>query len=327
MARYLVTGGAGFIGSHIAEALLKRGEQVRVLDNFSTGFRANLETLSGAEVLEGDIRSYHIVREAVDGVDFVLHQAALPSVPRSVRDPLTTNEVNVVGTLNLLRAAKDAKVKRLVYASSSSVYGKNTELPKREAAAPQPISPYAVSKLAGEHYCRSFTDLYGFETVMLRYFNVFGPRQSPDSEYAAVIPRFVARMLRQQSPVIFGDGLQTRDFTFVANVVHANLLACERDRVAGQIFNIATSSPISLLKLVESIAELTGSDVKPTFQPARAGDILHSYASIAEAHHVLGYEPQVHFMEGLQATVSYLSQTVDGPARERPATRSLSMAS
>ncbi|HEU4587680.1 MAG TPA: SDR family oxidoreductase [Gemmatimonadales bacterium] len=317
MARYLVTGGAGFIGSHIAEALLRRGDQVRVLDNFSTGFRSNLETLSKAEVLEGDIRSYHIVREAVDGVDFVLHQAALPSVPRSVRDPLTTNEVNVVGTLNLLRAAKDAKVKRLVYASSSSVYGKNTELPKREAVAPQPISPYAVSKLAGEHYCRSFTDLYGFETVMLRYFNVFGPRQSPDSEYAAVIPRFVARMLRGQAPVIFGDGLQTRDFTFVANVVHANLLACERDRVAGQIYNIATSSPISLLQLVDAIAELIGKTVQPSFQPARAGDILHSYASIAEAHHMLGYEPQVHFMDGLRATVAHLSRDIESPARER----------
>jgi UDP-glucose 4-epimerase len=326
MARYLVTGGAGFIGSHVAEALLRRGDQVRVLDNFSTGFRSNLETLGKAEVLEGDIRSYHIVREAVEGIDFVLHEAALPSVPRSVRDPLTTNEVNVVGTLNLLRAAKDAKVKRLVYASSSSVYGKNTELPKREAVAPQPISPYAVSKLTGEHYCRSFTDLYGFETVMLRYFNVFGPRQSPDSEYAAVIPRFVARMLRGQAPVIFGDGMQTRDFTYVANVVHANLLACERDRVAGQIYNIATSSPISLLQLVDAIAEVIGNKVQPSFQPARAGDILHSYASIAEAHHMLGYEPQVHFMEGLRATVAHLATDVDGPVRERAVARPVGVA-
>jgi UDP-glucose 4-epimerase len=201
MTRYLVTGGAGFIGSHIAEALLRRGDQVRILDNFSTGFRTNLEPLAGAEVLEGDVRSYHIVREAVEGIDIVLHQAALPSVPRSVRDPITTNEVNVVGTLNLLRASKDARVQRLVYASSSSVYGKDSELPKREALQPKPISPYAVSKLAGEHYCRSFTDLYGFETVMLRYFNVFGPRQSPDSEYAAVIPRFITKMLRNQRPV------------------------------------------------------------------------------------------------------------------------------
>ncbi len=326
MTRYLVTGGAGFIGSHISEALLKRGDAVRILDNFSTGFRSNLDTLRGAEVLEGDIRSYHIVREAVEGVDFVLHQAALPSVPRSVRDPITTNEVNVVGTLNLLRAAKDAGVKRMVYASSSSVYGKDNELPKREAVAPKPISPYAVSKLAGEHYCRSFTDLYGFETVALRYFNVFGPRQSPNSEYAAVIPRFIARMLRNQPPVIFGDGSQTRDFTFVENVVLANLLACERERIAGGIFNIATSSPISLLHLVDAIASLVGAEVKPSFQPARAGDILHSYASIAEAHHVLGYEPKVSFMEGLRATVAYLAQATDTPTQERVTPRNFTLA-
>ncbi len=326
MARYLVTGGAGFIGSHIVEALLKQGDTVRVLDNFSTGFRSNLESLGGAEVFEGDIRSYHIVREAVEGADFVLHQAALPSVPRSVRDPLTTNEVNVVGTLNLLRAAKDAKVQRLIYASSSSVYGRDTEQPKREAVAPKPISPYAVSKLAGEHYCRSFTDLYGFETVILRYFNVFGPRQSPNSEYAAVIPRFISRMLRREPPVIFGDGTQTRDFTFVENVVLANLLACERDRVGGQIFNIATSSPISLLQLVDAISKLVNADVKPVFQPARAGDVPHSYASIAEAHHALGYEPRVSFLDGLRATVAYLENELDGPRQERAAPRNVKLA-
>ncbi len=326
MARYLVTGGAGFIGSHIAEALLKRGDAVRVLDNFSTGFRSNLESLVGAEVFEGDIRSYHIVREAVEDVDFVVHEAALPSVPRSVRDPLTTNEVNVVGTLNLLRASKDAGVQRLVYASSSSVYGRDTEQPKREAVAPRPISPYAVSKLAGEHYCRSFTDLYGFETVILRYFNAFGPRQSPNSEYAAVIPRFIARMLRGEPPIIFGDGTQTRDFTFVENVVLASLLACERERIAGSIFNVATSSPISLLQLVDAIAALVKTDVKPLFQPARTGDVPHSYASIAEAHHALGYVPRVTFVDGLKATVAYLEKEMDGPRQERAAPRNVKMA-
>jgi nucleoside-diphosphate-sugar epimerase len=326
MTRYLVTGGAGFIGSHVADALLKRGDQVRILDNFSTGIRTNLATLAGAEVLEGDVRSYHIVREAVEGIDVVLHQAALPSVPRSVRDPITTNEVNVVGTLNLLRASKDASVQRLVYASSSSVYGKDSELPKREAVQPKPISPYAVSKLAGEHYCRSFTELYGFETVTLRYFNVFGPRQSPDSEYAAVIPRFITTMLRNQRPVIFGDGSQTRDFTFVENVVQANLLACDRDRVAGQIFNIATSSPVGLLQLVQAIGSLIDADIKPDFQPARPGDIPHSYASIAEAHHRLGYEPHVTFMDGLRVTVEHLTRVVHG-AREASAPAPYSLAS
>jgi UDP-glucose 4-epimerase len=325
MTRYLVTGGAGFIGSHIVEALLARGEPVRVLDNFSTGFRSNLQTLSGAEILEGDVRSYHIVREAVEGVDIVLHQAALPSVPRSVRDPLTTNEVNVVGTLNVLRAAKDAKVQRLVYASSSSIYGRDTELPKRESAAPKPISPYAISKLAGEHYCRSFTDLYGFETVMLRYFNIFGPRQSPSSEYAAVIPRFISQILRRQPPVIYGDGLQTRDFTYVANVVHSNLLAAERDQVAGRIFNIATSSPVSLLQLVDAVCSVLGTQVQPRFDAERTGDVLHSYASIAEAHHALGYEPKVSFMEGLRATVDYLSGSLSGPAHDVPVPRARSV--
>jgi UDP-glucose 4-epimerase len=326
MTRYLVTGGAGFIGSHIAETLLRRGDQVRILDNFSTGFRTNLEPLGGAEVLEGDVRSYHIVREAVEDIDIVLHQAALPSVPRSVRDPITTNEVNVVGTLNLLRASKDARVQRLVYASSSSIYGKDSELPKREALQPKPISPYAVSKLAGEHYCRSFTDLYGFETVMLRYFNVFGPRQSPDSEYAAVIPRFITKMLRNQRPVIYGDGSQTRDFTYVENVVQANLLACERDRVAGQIFNIATSSPVGLLHLVEAIGSLIGAEITPDFQPSRPGDIPHSYASIAEAHHRLGYHPAVSFLDGLRRTVEHLAH-VPHANREVPVPPSYSLAS
>jgi UDP-glucose 4-epimerase len=300
MTRYLVTGGAGFIGSHIASALLQRGGEVRVLDNFSTGLRANLAALDGAEVVEGDIRSYHIVREAVEGVDFVLHQAALPSVPRSVRDPITTNDVNAVGTLNVLTAARDARVRRLVYASSSSVYGRTTGLPKREDMHPDPLSPYAVSKLAGEQYCRAFTQLYGFETVALRYFNVFGPRQNPRSEYAAVIPRFILTILEGGRPVVFGDGRQTRDFTYVDNVVTANLQACDATGVVGRVFNIATGERASLLDLVAALGQILDRPVEPDFQPPRAGDLEHSYAAIDEARRALGYEARVGFVEGLK---------------------------
>jgi UDP-glucose 4-epimerase len=304
MARYLVSGGAGFIGSHVVEALLRRGEQVRVLDNFSTGLRENLGIMKGCEVLEGDIRSYHIVREAVEGVDFVLHQAALPSVPRSVRDPITSNDVNVVGTLNLLTASRDARVRRLVYASSSSVYGANALLPKRETAQPEPISPYAVSKLAGEHYCQAFTELYGFETVILRYFNVFGPRQSPRSEYAAVIPRFIESILADRRPVIYGDGTQTRDFTYVANVVEANFQACQAADVIGRVFNVATGEQVSLLRLVAAIENIFGRPVAPIFEEPRAGDVKHSYASIVRAREALGYTPAVSFLDGLRLTVA-----------------------
>ena len=227
---YLVTGGAGFIGSNIVEELVRRGESVRVLDNFSTGKKSNLaQVLDRITLIEGDLRSYHIVREAVDGIDIVLHQAALPSVPRSVRDPITSNDVNVAGTLNLLYAAKDARVRRVVSASSSSVYGDSHELPKHEGIVPDPISPYAVSKLAAEKYCTVFSRVYGLETISLRYFNVFGPRQDPSSQYAAVIPRFITAMLNNNRPIIYGDGMQSRDFTYVANVVDANLLAAVAD--------------------------------------------------------------------------------------------------
>ncbi len=303
MTRYLVTGGAGFIGSNVVSALLARGDAVRVLDNFSTGLRANLPALEGAEVLEGDIRSYHIVQEAVEGVDFVLHQAALPSVPRSVRDPITSNDVNVVGTLNLLTAARDAGVKRLVYAGSSSVYGRTPGLPKRESMEASPVSPYAVSKLAGEQYCRSFTELYGFETVILRYFNVFGPRQNPKSEYAAVVPKFIHLVLSHSRPTINGDGSQTRDFTYVENVVQANLLACEREGVAGKVFNIATGQQVALIDMLRTVERITGIEVVPEFRPRRMGDVEHSLAAIDEARRVLGYEPTVTLEEGLRRTV------------------------
>jgi len=254
------------------------------------------------------------VREAVEGAEFVLHQAALPSVPRSIKDPITSNEVNVVGTLNVLNAARDAKVSRLVYASSSSIYGRNPELPKRESMMPVPISPYSVSKLAGEHYCRAFTELYGFETVMLRYFNVFGPRQSPFSQYSAVIPIFIRRLLEGKALRINGDGAQTRDFTYVDNVVAANLAACTAPDVAGRVFNIAAGNQISVLRLLETLQQIIGVDVAPIFDPTRIGDVTHSYASIESARGSLGYEPKVQFLEGLRLTVEAM-RAQEGPER------------
>ena len=303
MALYLVTGGAGFIGSHIAATLLAQGEQVRILDNFSTGSRANLEAAPGAEVIEGDTRSYHVVREAVAGCDFVLHQAALPSVPRSVKDPITSNDVNVGGTLNVLHAAREAGVSRFVFASSSSVYGRNPALPKREDMVTGPMSPYAVSKLAGEQYCQSFFELYGFETVVLRYFNVFGPRQNPLSQYSAVIPKFIHLLLNNERPVVNGDGSQTRDFTFVANVVQANLKACTVPAAAGKVFNIAAGSRTSLLEMLKVLGRITRREVEPEFVPTRIGDVPHSYADVSLAKEVLGYKPEVGFLQGLELTV------------------------
>ena len=308
MSIFLVTGGAGFVGSHVVRALLARGEAVRVLDNFSTGARENLATADGAEVLEGDVRSYHTVREAVQGVDFVLHLAALPSVPRSVRDPITTNDVNVVGTLNVLDASRDARVHRLVYTSSSSIYGKIEELPKRETMMPRPISPYAVSKLAGEHYCRAFSELYGFETVVLRLFNVFGPGQSPTSQYSAVIPRFIEQIRRGERPVIYGDGTQTRDFTYVDNVVAAILAATTASGVSGQSYNIAAGNRVSVLDLLAALETLLTARISPVFHPARVGDVSHSYASVAAAREALGYEPAVDLYEGLRRTVLWARQ-------------------
>ena len=312
MSNYLVTGGAGFIGSNIAEELLRRGHTVHILDNFSTGQRRNIKLIQAdeqltkrLEVIEGDLRSYHIVQEAVEGVDYVLHQGALPSVPRSVKDPLTSNEVNVVGTLNLLQAARKAGVKRLVYASSSSVYGDNPTLPKVETMAPAPLSPYAISKLAAEQYCRVFYQLYGFETVALRYFNVFGPRQDPTSFYSAVIPKFIMAALNDREVTIYGDGLQSRDFTFVANVVHANLLACDSPNAAGQVMNASCGERYTLLDLVAELENLLGKSITVRHAAPRPGDVKHSQADISRARALLGYEPLVGFREGLEKTVGW----------------------
>lgn len=303
---YLVTGGAGFIGSHIVERLVREGHGVRVLDDFSSGKEANLESFRGeVDLIRGDIRNAHVVNEAAKGVEVVFHEAALGSVPRSVADPLTTHEVNITGTLNVLLAARDAGVKRVVYASSSSVYGETPVLPKHEEMMPQPLSPYALSKLAGEHYASVFKQVYGFEIVCLRYFNIFGPRQDPESHYAAVIPRFITALLTGKSPVVYGDGLQSRDFTFVDNVVNANLLAAEADGVAGRAFNVACGGRYTLLDLLAKIREIIGSDIEPIHEAPRAGDVRDSQASIEAAERALGYRVSVDFEEGLRRTVEW----------------------
>jgi nucleoside-diphosphate-sugar epimerase len=310
MALFLVTGGAGFIGSNIVEELVKRGEKVRVLDNFSTGKRENLALfLDKIELIEGDIRSYHIVREAVEGVNIILHQAALPSVPRSIKDPITTNEVNVGGTLNILMAARDAKVKRVVYASSSSVYGNSEDLPLHEAMTPNPLSPYAVSKLAGEKYCQIFSQIHGLETICLRYFNVFGPRQDPNSQYSAVIPRFIKAMLNHERPIIYGDGEQSRDFTYVANVVEANLLASTASCGSGLVMNCACHEQTTVNELVNSLNRILNKSIEPKYEIARTGDIKHSFASIEEIKNVLGYAPLTGFERGLMNTCQSYAKT------------------
>lgn len=306
MSNYLVTGGAGFIGSHIVEELANLGEAVRILDNFSTGRRENIQPfLDKIELVEGDIRSYHIVRQAVEDIDFILHQAALPSVPRSIKDPITTNEVNVVGTLHILDAAKEAGVKRVVYASSSSIYGNSEVLPKREDMQPNPLSPYANSKLAGENYCRIFTNIYGLETVCLRYFNVFGPRQDPNSQYSAVIPRFIKLIKEEKRPTIYGDGEASRDFTYVSNVVRANLLACNAHNAVGEVFNIACGERITINHLVQRIGDILGKKIEPIYENSRPGDVKHSYASIAKAKRDLHYEVKVGFGEGIIRVAEY----------------------
>jgi nucleoside-diphosphate-sugar epimerase len=305
MANYLVTGGAGFIGSHIVDALVERGETVRVLDNLSTGARANLgRSWEHIEFIEGSILDRTVLSQALAGIDYVLHEAALPSVPRSVADPLASHEANATGTLNVLVAAREAGVKRLVYASSSSVYGNSPVLPKHEDMPTNPLSPYAVSKLAGENYCRAFFQVYGLETVCLRYFNVFGPRQSPTSQYAAVIPKFIALMLRGEAPVIYGDGTQSRDFTYVSNVVQANLLACSAPDAAGQVLNVACGDQHSLLDLMRALNHLLGTGFAPTLMPNRPGDVQHSLADIGRAQRVLGYSVPVRFEEGLERTLA-----------------------
>ncbi|MGE5363053.1 MAG: SDR family oxidoreductase [Bacteroidota bacterium] len=311
--KFLVTGGAGFIGSNIVEVLLKRGNTVRVLDNFSTGKRENLASFQNdIELIEGDIRSYHLVQKAVKGVEIILHQAALPSVPRSIYDPITTNEVNVTGTLNVLESAKESGVRRLVFASSSSVYGDNPQLPKQEDMTPNPISPYAVSKLSGEKYCSVFNRVYGLETIALRYFNVFGPRQDPESQYSAVIPKFINSIMRDVPPVIYGDGETSRDFTFVRNVVEANILAAESEKVECSVMNCACNQMISLNTLVSEINKYLGKDIKPVYRDFRKGDIKISCASIEKIGKYLGYKPLVDFPEGLKITVdSYMKDLTD----------------
>jgi UDP-N-acetylglucosamine/UDP-N-acetyl-alpha-D-glucosaminouronate 4-epimerase len=302
----LVTGGGGFIGSHIVRRLLDDGHEVRVLDNFATGRRENLlEILDSIELVEGDIQSDERAHAAVRGCEVVFHQAALPSVPRSIQDPLTSNAANVIGTLNVLLAARDGGVRRVIFGSSSSIYGASEVLPKHEALGAAPISPYAVAKLAAEGYCRTFSEVYGLETVSLRYFNVFGPRQDQLSQYAAVIPNFITAFLRGEPPTIFGDGEQTRDFTFVDNVVQANVLAAEAEDVSGRIYNIAVGERISLNQIVEQLQLLTGNDLDPIYAPARPGDVRHSLADISRAGVDLEYVPQVRFDEGLRRTLEF----------------------
>jgi UDP-glucose 4-epimerase len=309
--KFLVTGGAGFIGSNIVEELLQRGNTVRVLDNFATGKRENLKDFTkDIDLIEGDIRSFHIVQQAVKGIDVILHQAALPSVPRSIKDPITSNEVNVVGTLNILEASKDAGVKRVVYASSSSVYGDNPELPKHEGMIPNPLSPYAVSKLAGEKYCSVYSRLYGIETVALRYFNVFGPRQDPNSQYSAVIPLFIKAIMNDKQPIIFGDGKQSRDFTYVANVVEANILAATKDVESGLVMNCACHGQITLNSLVHELNVLLDKDIKPFYADKRPGDILHSFADITKIQHELGFNPKVDFNIGIRMTLTSFQKVV-----------------
>ncbi|MFQ5601410.1 MAG: SDR family oxidoreductase [Candidatus Krumholzibacteriia bacterium] len=304
--KFLVTGGAGFIGSNLVETLVRRGDSVVVLDNFSTGKRENLEPVAGrVKVIDGSITDLPTVRRVMEGVDFVLHQAALASVQRSVDDPLTSNEVNVKGTLNVLVGARDAGVKRVVYAASSSAYGDTEELPKHETVLPRPMSPYAVQKWVGEQYCKVFSDLYGLDSVALRYFNVFGPRQDPNSHYAAVIPIFVTRLLGDATPTIFGDGEQSRDFTFIDNVVSANLKACEGGPKNGRVVNVACGERFTLNELHRTLCNLIGTNRGPNYDDPRPGDVRHSMADISRARDLLGFEPEVDFRAGLERTIEW----------------------
>jgi UDP-glucose 4-epimerase len=306
MGACLVTGGAGFIGSHLVLRLLEQGERVRVLDDFSTGRRSNLAGLErDCELIEGDIRDRELVQGCMQGVEVVYHLAARASVPRSVEQPLAAHEVNVTGTLNLLLAARESGVRRFVYSSSSAAYGDTPTLPKSEEMAPQPRSPYAVSKLAGEYYCTCFAQVYGLSTISLRYFNVFGPRQDPDSPYAAAIPAFLTRMLSGRPPIIYGDGEQSRDFCYIDNVVEANLRAAGTAGGSGEVFNIACGERITLNAIVALINHRLGTDLSPLYEPPRPGDVRHSLAALERARTVLGYEPKVMFAEGLERTIEW----------------------
>ncbi len=316
MGLHLVTGGAGFIGSHLVAALVRRGESVRVLDNLSTGFGKNLQEVAPeAELIVGDVQDPSIVARAMQGVECVFHQAALASVPRSVERPLDTNEACVTGTLTVLHEAHRAGVRRVIYAASSSAYGDQPFSSKREVDLPAPLSPYAVAKLAGEYYCHAFHHTYGLETVCIRYFNVFGPRQDPDSPYSAVIPLFITALLGGKRPVIFGDGHQSRDFTFVDNVVHGNLLAADAGpEVSGLTVNVANGRATSLLELVAQLNELLGTDVQPIHEPPRPGDVKHSLADITRAEQLLGYTPIVSFEEGLGRSIDYYRSILSAPS-------------
>jgi len=308
MFNYLVTGGAGFIGSHLAEELLRRGHRVRIVDSLITGKRRNLDVLKGAEFQEGDLAEPGVAERAMTGIDYVLHQAAIPSVPRSVKDPVTSNRANITSTLNVLVAARDAGVKRLVYAASSSAYGNTPTLPKHEEMSTGPLSPYALQKLVGEQYCQLFTSLYGVETVSTRYFNVFGPRQDPGSPYSGVISLFATALLEGRQPVIYGDGEQTRDFTYVANVVDGVLRCCEAPNVAGEMMNLATGGRISLNELLRTMNRIQGTDLRATYKEPRAGDVRDSQADISKARRLLGYAPIVEFEEGLRRTLEWCAR-------------------
>lgn len=306
MANYLVTGGAGFIGSHLVERLVKDGHAVRVLDNFATGKRDNLAPfLSKIDLLEGDLRNPDDCRRACRDIEIVYHEGAVPSVPKSVEDPVTSHQANVDGTFNILMAARDAKCRRLIYAASSSAYGDLPELPKRESVCPQPLSPYAVNKLAGEYYLLAFYRCFGLQTLSLRYFNVFGPRQDPKSQYAAAIPAFVSAILAGESPTIYGDGEQTRDFTYIDNVVHANMLAAQAAKTEGQVVNIACGQRVTVNQIIAQINQLLGKNVPSKHVAERPGDIKHSLADIALARKIIGFEPLITFEEGLRRAIDW----------------------
>jgi nucleoside-diphosphate-sugar epimerase len=310
MANYLVTGGAGFIGSHLCEELVGRGERVRVVDSLITGKRQNLAHLPDVEFLQGDLADMDVARRAVQGVEYVLHQAAIPSVPRSVEDPVTSNRANVDASLNVLVAARDAGVRRFVYAGSSSAYGNAPTLPKVETMQTAPLSPYALQKLVAEQYCQIFTRLYGFETVTIRYFNVFGPRQDPSSPYSGVISLFISALCDGRRPTIYGDGEQTRDFTYVANVVDGVLRACSAPEASGEVINVATGGRISLNQLFAAVKREVVATLEPIYADARAGDVRDSQADVSKAHVLLGYAPLVSFDEGLRRTVAWYRQAM-----------------
>lgn len=303
---YLVTGGAGFIGSNIVEELVRQNERVKVIDNFITGRRENLKAfLDKIELIEGDIRDLGLMEKVSEGVDYVIHQAAFRSVPKSIENPTLCNDANVRGTLNVLMAARKARIKRVVYASSSSVYGNVEKFPQKEDFLPRPISPYGVSKLAGEYYCKVFTETFGLEVVSLRYFNVFGPRQNPESKYSAVIPAFISKMIRNERPIVDGDGKQSRDFTYVSNVVEANLKAAVGKGIAGQVINVGCGESYSVLDIIKVLSQLLNSDIKPVFGPPRKGDVRKTQADITKLKRLLGVSPKIRFEEGLKKTLEW----------------------